>query len=190
MVIGTPGLVTAETQRWTPANMEALLAMPVRLDDGPGTGRARLDDGQWLCPMNTTMQAQRDDPVMIRPRAYLGGDGFLTYEDGKTAGAERPLPRGGRLIWCGVPPYASEVWLREQLQDAGVHCYAPAPCSVHASRELVSITSVYADDRDIKLNWPEDVRITDLLDGWQGEGKTIICPFGYGQTRLFRVTKP
>ncbi len=190
LVVGVPGLVTEETQRWEPANIEELLGLPVRLDGEPGTGRVRLADGSWLSTMDTVMQADRDDPRNIRPRPYLEGPGFLQYEDGKTAGGERPLANGGRLIWCGVPPYASEDWLREQVLAAEVHCYAPAPCSVHASRELVAITSVYSEDREIELSWPEDVAVTDLFDGWTGRGRTIVCPFEYGQTRLFRLSKP
>ena len=189
MVVGTPGLVDEGTQHWKPENMEALLGMPIRLDTAPATGRARLADGQWLCTMETPMQAHLKDPTKVQPRAHSTGEGFLTYADGKTAGVERPLANGGRLLWCGVPPYASETWLRAQVQEAGVHCYAPVPCSVHASEELVSITSVYADDQDIELDWPETVEVVDVIDGWRGQGKVMTCPFEYGQTRLFRVTK-
>jgi hypothetical protein len=187
MVIGVPGLVDAKTQQWNPAGLETLLGMPIRLDDGAKPARAALvETGQWLCPM----QVNGRDQESIRPRAYLSGDGFMKYEDGKTAGAERPLANGGRLIWCGVPPYASEEWLRKQVAAAGVHCYAPAPCSVHASKDLVSITSVYFDDRNVELNWPQEVVITDMFDGWRGQGNIISCPFKHGQTRLFKVTKP
>ena len=73
---------------------------------------------------------------------------------------------------------------------AEVHCYAPTPCSVHASRELVAITSVYSEDREIELSWPEDVAVTDLFDGWTGRGRTIVCPFEYGQTRELRLSRP
>lgn len=69
------------------------------------------------------------------------------------------------------------------------HCYAPAPCSVHVPKDLVAVTSVYAEDRTVQLNWPEEVVITDLFDGWRGEGRVIPCPFTYGQTRLFKVTR-
>lgn len=31
--------------------------------------------------------------------------------------------------------------LRKLIEKAGVHCYAPSGCSVHASKELVAITS-------------------------------------------------
>jgi hypothetical protein len=186
LVVGVTGLVDPVTLRWNPAGLENLLGLPIRLDIESKSGRAALvETGEWLCPM----QANGRDPELVGPRAYLEGEGFMKYEDGKIAAAERPLSNGGRLIWCGVPPYASEAWLRDLVVDAGVHCYAPPPCSVHASKDLVSITSVSFDDRDVELSWPEEVAITDLYDGWTGRGRTFSCPFKHGQTRLFKVSK-
>ena len=183
MVVGPAGLVDSQTHRYDITRVEKLIGLPIRLDTEPKPARAAsVETGQWLCPMQIN---SRD--MLIAPRAYVDCDGFMKYEDSKTAGAERALANGGRLIWCGVPPYASEQWLCKQVHAAGVHCYAPVPCSVHSSKELVAITSVYFDDRDIELNWPEDVIITDLFSGWQGKGRKISCPFDHGQTRLFKV---
>ena len=188
MLVGTPGLVDSKTQRWNPAGLEDLLGMPIRLDDEAKTARADLiATGEHVCVMNRPLPGLESDAASIRPRAYLAGAGFMKYEDGKTAGAERPLANGGRLIWCGVPPYASESWVRKLVETAGVHCYAPTPCAVYASKELVSVTSYYEDDRNVDLTWPQDVQVTDLFDGWHGRGKSISCPFKHGQTRLFRV---
>ena len=78
MVVGTPGLIDEETQAWRPQNMEALLGLPIRLSEGPATGRARLADGRWLCTMETTMQAHLELPTMLHPRAHAVGEGFLT----------------------------------------------------------------------------------------------------------------
>jgi hypothetical protein len=189
LTVGVPGLVDEKTQHWNPANLEKLLGLPIRVDAEAQSGRVKLGN-DWFCSMAITMQAYGRADELVRPRAYLAGEGFIKYEDGKTAGAERPLANGGRLIWCGVPPCSSEKWLRQQVLAAGVHCYAPAPCSVHASKDLVSITSVYKDDRQVELTWPEDVVVTDQFDGWRGHGKTMSCPFKHGQTRLFKVTKP
>jgi hypothetical protein len=75
--------------------------------------------------------------------------------------------------------------LRGWLSGAGVHLYAPQEYFVHASRELVAITSPAAETA--ALRWPRQVRVTDLFDGWSGEGNEIRCPFAAGQTRLFRV---
>jgi hypothetical protein len=187
LIVGTPGLIDSQTLRWNPANPESLLGLPVRLDAAAQPMRARLTaTGEWLCPI----QAGEKETGLIRPRPWLAGEGFMKYEDGKTAGAERPLAGGGRLIWCGVAPIASEAWLRAQVQAAGVHCYAPAPCSVQAAQDLVSVTSVYTDDREVELTWPQAVTVTDLFDGWRGQGQTFTCPFTHGQTRLFKVTRP
>ncbi len=188
MVVGLPGLIDAQSLRWKPANVERLLGLPIRLDDEAQPARAGIiETNEWLCPIMAPMNDA--EPKLIRPRPYLAGEGFMHYEDGKTAGVERDLPTGGKLIWCGVPPYAGDEWLRKQVIAAGVHCYAPATCSIHATKELVSVTSVYVDDRDIELKWPENVMVTDLFDGWHGEGTTMSCPFTHGQTRLFRVQK-
>ena len=191
LVVGTPGLVDEKTQRWNLTGPEELLGLPIRIDSEPKTGKAVLASGQWLCPVLSAMNPEAN-PIgdSVTPRGYMDGEGFLKYKDGKTAGAERPLAKGGKLIWCGVPPYASDEWMREKVVESGAHSYAPAPCSAHATKDLVSITSVYADDRDIETSWPQEVIITDVFDGWRGQGKTITCPFKHGQTRLFKVTVP
>jgi len=74
--------------------------------------------------------------------------------------------------------------LRKLVEKAGVHCYAPSGCSVHASKGLVAITG---SKGNITLNWPQEVNVKDLFDGWTGKGKNISCPFEAGQTRLFKL---
>jgi len=108
----------------------------------------------------------------------------MRYADGATAGLERHLPGGGRLIWCGAPPQTPAV-ARTWVERAGVHCYAPLDFTVHAARGLVAVTAPRAGDAE--LAWPAPVRVRDLFDGWAAEGTRLTCPFAAGQTRLFAV---
>jgi hypothetical protein len=96
----------------------------------------------------------------------------------------RPLQNEGKLIWCSKPPLDTGK-LRKWMEEAGVHLYAPEGFSVHASRELVSITS--SSSVNATLKWPEKVAVNDMYDGWSGSGVEFSCPFKAGQTRLFRV---
>ncbi len=75
--------------------------------------------------------------------------------------------------------------LRKLVEKIEVHCYAPSGFSVHASKELIAITS----DRlgIVMLNWKQEVKVMDLFDGWTGTGKSFPCPFEAGQTRLFKL---
>ena len=187
MVIGVPGMIDPQTLKWNIQQTEKLLNLPIRIDKEAMSGRACLSDGDaWLCPVIGSMLG---DITTIRPRPYAVCSGFMKYSDGKTAGVIRDLDDGGKLIWCGVPPYASDQWMSEQIAKSGVHMYAPYSCSVHATKDYVSVTSVYEDDRSIDLTWPEDVRIVDMFDGWRGEGRVINCPFTHGQTRLFHIIR-
>jgi hypothetical protein len=77
--------------------------------------------------------------------------------------------------------------LRKLVEKAGVHCYAPIGFSIHASKELVAITS--STPGDVILNWQYFVNAHDLYDGWTGNGKSFSCPFETGQTRLFKLTR-
>jgi hypothetical protein len=174
LVVGPAGLVNPRTQRWQPDAPAALLGLPIRIEDAAKPGAATLvADGT---PVSTI--------ATVRPRAHLEGDGLLRYADGPTAGGERPLPGGGRLLWCGVPPLSTLV-LRRWVEQAGVHCYAPPDCFVHAARELVSVTA--AAGGVLPLRWPRRVVVEDLFDGWRAEGEGFDCPFAFGQTRLLAV---
>jgi hypothetical protein len=77
--------------------------------------------------------------------------------------------------------------LRKLVEKAGVHCYAPEGFSVHASSELVAITS--STQGKVVLNWYHRVSVHDLFDDWTGHGKSFSCPFETGQTRLFRLNR-
>lgn len=174
LVVGAPGLVDPATGRWHPAAPGDLLGLPIRVADASLPAAAVLaDDGTMVSPIDH----------LVRPRAELNGEGFLRYSDGATAGAQRNLA-GGRLIWCGSPPLHTGL-LRSWLVAAGVHCYAPEGFFVHASRELVAVTS--STEGEAELLWPTAVRAEDLFDGWRAEGRKTLCQFGPGQTRLLRV---
>lgn len=174
VAIGPVGLVDPADGSWRPDAVADLLGLPVRVDDAPLPGAAVLaSDGSEVFHLER-----------ICPRARVEGGGFLRYTDGVPAGAERALPDGGRLIWCGVPPLSTALW-RQWAEAAGVHCYAPTGCFVHAARDLVSVTA--SEARSVRLRWPRPVTIEDLFTGWRGSGAEIDCPFQAGQTRLFRV---
>ncbi len=173
VVIGPIGLIDPDSGRWDAAAPAKVLGLSVEVRNEPLPGRALIGDAV-VCPI-----------AAVRPRAQLtGGDALARYSDGPGAAASRQLPNGGRLEWWGVPPLGTEIW-RERVADAGVHLYAPSGCLVHASRELVAVTSPVAGD--VELRWPSRVTVTDLFDGWSGAGAVTPCPFQVGQTRLLRV---
>ncbi|HBR20564.1 MAG: hypothetical protein UV78_C0001G0021 [Parcubacteria group bacterium GW2011_GWA2_43_17] len=188
VVVGTPGLINPVTQQRDSSAPAKLLGLPVLIEDEPKTGKAHVvKTNQIVCNLASSKWGSAE---LVRPRAYIDGQGWLAYEDGRTAGAERPLANGGRLIWCGVPPHLDTDFLRSWLIEAGVHCYGPCQTFVYASRELVAITSVFDTDKEIELQWPKDVSVKDMFDGWSGTGRKMSCPFKAGQTRLFTVSTP
>ena len=174
VVIGAPGAVNPVTQKTDPTAPATLTGLPLRVEaeGGPG-GEALAAGGAIVC-----------DAARLQPRCVAEGPGFMHYADGATAGLERQLPGGGRLIWCGAPPKSSEL-TRGWLERAGVHCYAPLNFTVHASQGLVAITAAVAGE--VELAWPKSVRVRDLYDGWTAAGARFNCPFAAGQTRLFAV---
>jgi len=172
LVIGPVELVDRTSGRWRPGAPAEILGLPIRVDDRQLPGKMALSaDNSPIESIDT-----------LRPRAGLEGEGILRYEDGTTAGAERELAGGGRLIWCGAPPLSTDL-LRRWVERAGVHCYAPSGCFAHASRELVSITSPVAGE--VAVRWPVKCGVEDLFDGWRASGTDTPCPFAAGQTRLF-----
>lgn len=109
----------------------------------------------------------------------------ISVTEGRTTGeAARDLRNGGRLIWRGTADLSTDQ-LRQMIERAGVHCYAPKGCFVHASFELVAITSPAG--AEVVVHWPSKCSTIDLFDGWRGSGTSIKCPFAAGQTRLFAV---
>ncbi|MBI5094630.1 MAG: hypothetical protein HZB26_19620 [Candidatus Hydrogenedentes bacterium] len=176
VLCGPVGLVNPDANDWDLGATRVLTGLPVKVEDIASTGTAQLaSNGKEITHAES-----------MRPRAYVEGNGWLRYADGKTAGADRPLPNGGRLIWCGVPPQDSAL-LREWVEAAGAHCYAPIGFTVHASRQLVGITASSAGET--QLIWPHAVSAKDLLDGWSGKGSAMSCPFEAGQTRLFSISR-
>ena len=173
VVIGAPGALNPVTQKLDPAAPVAITGLPLRVEADGGPCAATLATGPAVC-----------DQPRLQPRCVGEGPGWMRYSDGAAAGLERPLPNGGRLIWCGAPPRNSEL-TRGWMERAGVHCYAPLNFIVHASRGLVAITAAGAGAAE--LTWPRAVRVRDLFDGWTAEGARFTCPFAAGQTRLFAV---
>ncbi len=175
-VIGAPGMVDVEAHAWSPDRPAKLLEMPVSIRTAEATGAVVLTDSGRGLP----------SVARVRPRIEANAAGWLRYVDGPCAGLERPLPRGGRLIWSGVPVVSVELF-RSWIERAGIHCYAPAGCFVHASRDLVAITA--PADGTYTITWPRRVGAQDMLDGWRSDGQAFACPFHTGQTRLFRLAR-
>lgn len=177
VVLGAPGLIDPQKLRWDLTAPGALLGLPLRVNEAGGPGVAFLSPtGEAVCGI-----------PQVRPRTEGSGAGqsWLRFSDGAAAGLERELPRGGRLIWCSVPPQVSDV-PRAWMERAGVHCYAPLGFSVHASQGLVAVTAPALGEAT--LSWPGPVRVQDLFDGWSAQGVSFPCPFAAGQTRLFAVS--
>ncbi len=174
VIIGAPGFLNPVAQKADPEAPAAITGCPLRVETEGGPCAAALSaDGQVVCSV-----------ARLRPRCAGQGPGWMRYADGTTAGLERQLAGGGRLIWCGAPPQSPAV-AHSWVERAGVHCYAPLDFTVHASQGLVAITAPRGGDAD--LVWPRPVRIRDLFDGWAAEGVQFSCPFAAGQTRLLAV---
>ncbi|HBR20565.1 MAG TPA: hypothetical protein DD726_10190, partial [Phycisphaerales bacterium] len=182
IIIGTPGLINPLTQVSDTSAPATITGLPIVVQDALLNGSAYL--------VSTSQQLYYGPSV--RPRPYLNTTGTIRYAGTPTvyAGGERPLSNNGRLIWCGVPPYALVSLLRTWLSDAGVTFYTPsaADCFVYASKELVSITSTSTTDGQITLTWPTNSVVKDLFDGWTATGTSFSCPFNHGQTRLFEIS--
>ncbi len=176
VAVGPLGLVDLAAGRWRPEAVASLLELPLVVEDRALPGSLALTDGGRAL----------GGPGEVRPRVHSREPGALRFSDGAWASAERALPKGGRLVWCGAPPCDTAL-LRGWLQQAGVHLYAPENFSVHAARGLVSITAATAGA--FELAWPRPVAVTDLFDGWTGRGARFECPFAAGQTRLFKVAR-
>ncbi len=174
LAVGPVGLVDPEKARREPSAPSEALGLPIRIADDPLPGVMKLrSDGSII----TSIQP-------VRPGAYADCDGQIIYENGLTAMATRELADGGRLVWCGLPPLSTSL-LRNWIEAAGVHCYAPAEYFVHASRAIVSITA--PSEGPAALRWPRKVEVCDLFDGWTGRGAEMTCNFEAGQTRLFEI---
>jgi len=174
VVVGAPGLIDPISQNWDARAPAQLTGLPIQVNDAGGLGDATVTEtGHAACSLG-----------QVRPIATGDGEAWMRLADGGAAGLERDLPNGGTLIWCSVPPQTNAVTLR-WLGHAGVHRYAPADYTVHASEGLVAITASQAGI--VALQWPNAVRVRDLYDGWQAQGAAFTCPFAAGQTRLFAV---
>ena len=177
VVVGPAGLVNPERGEWNTTATSQLTGFPISVDTASQTGVAKT----------TANGVEVSHIATLRPRAAADAPGLMVYADGKTAGLERLLDGGGRLIWCGVPPLDSDL-LRSWVERAGVHCYAPVGFTVHASRQLVSVTA--SRDGATSLHWPRSVAAQDLLTGWKAAGLEVLCPFETGQTRIFAFARP
>ena len=174
LLVGPAGLVDPNTLEWFPQAPATLTGLPIVVDYVSGSGVAQLSRSKiTVCKLEN-----------LQPRARTSGQGFMVFDDKKVAGIERKLPQGGSLIWASVPP-CNEGLAREWVEALGIHCYAPRHFTVHASKDLVSITA--PSFGNFLLKWPRAVAVEDLFDGWKAQGVEFSCPFQGGQTRLFHV---
>ncbi|MCC7495491.1 MAG: hypothetical protein IT204_24285 [Fimbriimonadaceae bacterium] len=174
VVLGAPGLVDPASGGWDLTAPGRLLDLPLTVDPTPRPAATLLAADGRAVP----------GPATVCPRLQSPAAGWLRYVDGPTAGLERALPAGGRLVWSGVTPAAAEL-PQSWLTAAGIHRYGPPGSTVQAARGLVAITA--AAGGELELQWPTAVAVSDLFDGWTAAGRQFRCPFTPGQTRLFAV---
>lgn len=173
VLVGPVGLIDPNAGRRRPNAPAEIVGLPLSVRDEALPGQVRIGE-RVVSPIGS-----------LRPRAQMDGSGALArYADGPGAAGARALPNGGRLEWWGAPPLGTDFW-RERVAAASVHLYAPGGCFVHASRELVAVTSPVAGP--VELRWPGNATVVDLFDGWTGAGRVTLCPFEAGETRLLRV---
>lgn len=179
VVVGPTGYIDVKTGQRDPEAPGEILGMPITINTDPLlTDELYTIDGERVCQQSYSPQ----------PRAEYDGEGILYYADGPAAAGGRELANGGRLIWCGTAP-ASRDLLKQWMEEAGVHFYAPEGYTVYASEELVSISADTLTTGAQEIYFPYEVEVTDLFDGFTATGQRISCTFEPGQTRLLKVKR-
>lgn len=162
------GLVDGTTA--SPANMERLLGMNVRVD-GPGVLAAELDSGSFPLPAGGEGQGEGAAAPIgnpdVRHFRYVIDDPRATplahYADGAVAAALAPRGKG-RIILCAVPT-ASTALYRLAARLAGVHLYSGTEDALYASREFLVIHTREGGEK--RLRFPRTV--TDVTEVFSGE---------------------
>ncbi len=173
LAIGPLGLVDSRSGKWMRNRTADLLGLPICILETPGLSGSMSNDDRELKGSGNLL-----------PRGEVKEPGEWKYSDGPFASAVRPLPNGGKLLWIGAPPCDSQ-WLRSQLKTASVTLYAPEGYAVHASRQLLTVTSPIEGDAEIILK--RAAQVTDLYNNWKGSGEKLTVPFRAGQTRLLKL---
>lgn len=173
VVVGAIGLIDAASKHWNEATPREITGLPIVVHQVSSPGVLQLSNGRRI----TVVEGS------VNPYASIEAEGWAVYSETRiTAGTERPLAGNGTLLWSALPP-VDPALLRGWAERAGVTLYAPAGFSVHASRDVVSITA--GQPAIVTVNLPKTRRARDLFNGTYYDGPRFSCRFTLGQTRLF-----
>ena len=181
VVVGPTGYIDIKNGTRDASRPGEILGLPITVNADSSV----LTTDELCTPDGEIVVQQSYSP---QPRAEYNGEGILYYGDGPAAAGGRDLANGGRLIWCGTAPTSRKL-LKQWMQDAGVHFYAPEGYTMYATKELVSISADTLTTGTQNIYFPYPVEVTDLLDGFTAQGQIISCPFEAGQTRLLKVKR-
>lgn len=166
--VGPLGLIDPVTGRCNYTSTSEITGLPVKVEYQNSLSKQQIK--------NVLGKTASSKAVEVNPVCTLAGTEELS--------SSRNLSGGGRLIWLAVPLTDPSAWW-DIAESAGIKPTAPLNCYVHASKELVSVTS--GKTGELKLCFDSNVKIIDLLTGWEGKGSEIPCGFYAGQSRLFRI---
>lgn len=194
LVTGPVGLINPETQARDPQAPAKILGLPLEVRNGAQIGLLKdVASGMTLTDMTKTpawaLSIGMEAGGTVNPFTVSTEPGWAVYgsDSQAYAGAERPLPDGGKLWWSALPVSNVEV-LRRLVEASGAHCYAPLNYVAHAAVGVVSVTA--PREGSVTLSFKQKANWKDVLDGSEYSGKEIPCSFAQGQTRIFVRRSP
>jgi hypothetical protein len=189
LVTGPIGLINPETQARDFMAPARILGLPLEVKDGAQAGVLKeVSSSIVLVDMTKIPDWARssgmDTGGTVSPFTISTQPGWAVYssESKLSAGAERPLKDGGKLLWAALPVNNIEV-LRKLVETSGAYCYAPTGYVVNAAAGVVSVTAPRKGS--VTLRFPQNARWKDVLDASEYSGAEFPCDFTKGQTRIF-----
>lgn len=194
LAVGPVGLINPETQARDLTAPSKILGLPLEVKDEAQTGIIKSTDANAFLVDMTKVPAWAKSMGMeesgnVRPFAYSTEPGWAAYDSKNqiSAGAERALKDGGKLIWAALPINNIEA-LRQLVEASPAHCYVPQDYVVHAAMGAVSVTA--PKEGSVTLKFPQNAKWKDVLDGSEYSGGEFSCHFELGQTRIFVLSSP
>lgn len=189
LAVGPVGLINPDTLTRDTTAPARILGLPLEVRDGAQRGVVKETAGGSVLVDMTKVPAWAQSMGMdtsgkVSPFAVSTEPGWAFYDsaDRLSAGAERPLKDGGKLIWSALPVNNVSI-LRRLVETSGARCYAPQDYVVNAAVGVVSVTA--PREGKATLRFPQDAKWKDVLDGSKYSGAEFESYFTKGQTRIF-----
>ena len=189
LATGPVGLINPETQARDLMAPARILGLPLEVKEGAQTGVLKETSSSMVLVDMTKIPDWARSMGMetagtVSPFTISTQPGWAVYssESKLSAGAERPLKDGGKLLWAALPVNNIEV-LRKLVETSAAHCYAPTGYVVNAAAGVVAVTA--PREGSVTLKFPQNARWKDVLDASEYSGAEFSCDFTKGQTRIF-----